>query len=82
MAKKENVNEPIKGSTGSGKASFGLILQRIGSIAMVAGIALSMLERFLNLPINGTTLGYIMIGGFIVSGIGAGLNKLNKSEKK
>jgi len=71
-----------KGSTGSGDASFGSMLQGIGSLVLVAGMVLSMLEGFHNLPIKGATLGYMMIGGIIVAGIGAGLNKLNKSRKK
>jgi len=81
MATKENGKEP-KDSTGSGEASFGSMLQGIGSLALIAGIVLSMAEGFLNLPIKGATLGYMMIGGIIVAGIGAGLNKLNKSRKK
>jgi hypothetical protein len=81
MVTKENGKES-KESTGKGEASFGTMFQGIGYFALIAGIVLSMAEGFLNLPIKGATLGYMMIGGIIVAGIGAGMNRLNKSRKK
>lgn len=61
---------------------IGSTLQGIGSLALIAGIVLSMLQGIVDIPIKGATLGSLMIGGIVLAGIGAGVNALSKPRSK
>lgn len=51
------------------------MVSKIGYAALLGGIVLSILSGIINLPIKGTYLGFLMIGGAICLGIGRLLKK-------
>jgi len=65
-------------SAESTKISIGELLKRIGGIAVIAGIILSVLQMFISFPFEGIKLGFLMIGGIIAYGLGAALKKFTK----
>lgn len=67
-----------KNSAEPSKISIGELLKRIGGLAVIAGIILSVLQMFISLPFEGIKLGFLLMGGIIVYGLGAALKKFTK----
>lgn len=69
--KSKNLAEPTK-------ISIGELLKRIGSLAVIVGIVLSVLQMFISFPFEGIKVGFLLMGGIIVYGLGAVLKKFTK----
>ncbi len=67
----KNLAEPTK-------ISIGELLKRIGSLVVIAGIILSVLQMFISFPFEGIKVGFLLLGGIIVYGLGAALEKYTK----
>ena len=67
----KNLAEPTK-------ISIGELLKRIGGLAVIAGIILSVLQMFISFPFEGIKVGFLLVGGIIAYGIGASLKKFTK----
>jgi hypothetical protein len=67
-----------KNSAEPTKISIGELLKRIGGLAVIAGIILAVLQMFISLPFEGIKLGFLLMGGVIVYGLGAALKKFTK----
>ena len=70
---KESKN-PVKPT----QISIGELLKRIGGLAVIAGIILSVLQMFISFPFEGIKVGFLLIGGIIVYGLGVALKKFTK----
>ncbi len=63
--------------------SFGRNLERIGGLALIGGIVVSILDPVvLKLPIEDGTLGFVMIGGVIAIILGSLMKKFGKKSVK
>ena len=69
-------NKEHKNSTDSEEISIGTVLQGIGWLSLGASVLLSIIGS----PC--AACGYMMVGGFIVVVIGAGLDTLKSKKKK
>ncbi|MDP8257692.1 MAG: hypothetical protein P9M14_18250 [Candidatus Alcyoniella australis] len=62
------------------EVSIGSTFAGIGGLAVVAGIVLSMAQAVIDIPIKGSHLGYLMIGGFFLAILGWLMKMIRKSK--